>query len=87
MVNLMIKDDLASRLGVIAEREQRTLEDVLDDVVRHYEARMPADEATDEQMAALDELIGFIKADVPDLSMSVRETMKAYYERKYDRVD
>jgi predicted transcriptional regulator len=87
MFQLAIDDQLASRLKAIAEREQRTVEDVLEEIVQHYEVTALPHEATEEQMAALDALIGFIDEDITDLSMTVRETMTEFYRRKYDGTD
>lgn len=63
---------------MIAEREQRPVDDVLRSMVESYEPHPTA-----EQNAALEAMLGMFDDDVTDLSTTVRETMKEYYQQKY----
>jgi predicted transcriptional regulator len=82
MATLIIDEELAKKLQLLAEREQRPVEDVLRSMLDRYEPK-----PTPEQNAALEALIGMFDDDVTDLSTTVRETMKEYYQKKYGDSD
>jgi hypothetical protein len=84
MVELTIDDELAARLESIAEREKRSVQDVLHTLVDQYEGRSPDELSDEEYQKALDAFIGMIDDDITDASMTVRETMAEIYRRKYD---
>lgn len=77
MSQLVIEHDLAEKLQAIAQRENRSVEDVLASLLEMYTA----------QSDALDAMAGAFDDPVTDLSTSIRETMDAYYRDKYDRSD
>ena len=90
MTTLIIEDELAAQLSNIAQHEQRSVEAVLRSALALY-AALPKDvESTttpmtsNEVLAAID---GMFDDDVTDLSSTVRETMSAYYQKKYDNSD
>ena len=89
MTTLIVEDDLASQLHEIAHDENRPVEDVLRTLLELY-AALPktitpnAQPTRAEILAAMD---GMIDEDVTDLSTTVRETMTAYYQKKYGNPD
>jgi len=90
MTTLIIEDELAAQLSNIAQHEQRSVEAVLRSALALY-AALPKDvESTttpmtsNEVLAAID---GMFDDDVTDLSSTVRETMSAYYQKKYGNSD
>lgn len=89
MTMLIVEDELASQLQEIAADENRPVEDVLRTLLELYAALpktfTPAAQRTrDEILAAMD---GMFNDDVTDLSTTVRETMTAYYQKKYGNPD
>jgi hypothetical protein len=82
MAMLIIDEELAKKLRLLAEREQRPVEDVLRTMVDRYEPK-----PTPEQNAALEAMAGMLDEDITDLSTTVRETMKEYYQKKYGDSD
>jgi hypothetical protein len=78
MVAIVIHEELAERLHAIARRENRTVEDVLSDLLDRYAAQpdMSVDESLVDPLAAM---IGMFDDDITDLLSTVRETMDACY--------
>lgn len=83
MATLIIDEELAKKLQLLAERERRPVEDVLRTMVDNYEP-LPVEERTptEEQNAALEALLGMFDDDITDLSTTVRETMREYFKNK-----
>jgi len=86
MTTLIIEDELAAQLNTIANNEQRSVEAVLRSALALY-ATLPKDNesnttpmTSDAVLASMD---GMFDDDVTDLSSTVRETMSAYYQKKY----
>lgn len=88
MTTLIIEDELAIQLSKIARSEQRSVEDVLRSALDLYSS-LPQDEklkskTSKEALLAMD---GMFDDDITDLSTTVRETMAAYYKKKYGDSD
>jgi hypothetical protein len=90
MTTLIIEDELAAQLNEIAADENRPVTDVLRSLLELYSALPKNSEflspslTANEALAAMD---GMFDDDVTDLSTSVRETMSAYYQKKYGNSD
>lgn len=80
MTDLSIRDDLVQRLREIAQREQRSIDDVLGEMIEHY-----GDVSNVPEPDPIEAFLGAFDNDVTDLSTTVRETMQAYYRKKYGR--
>jgi hypothetical protein len=90
MTNLTISDDIVTRLQRIASEENRPVEAVLRSLLELYTALPKVDETpftTLSSEAALAAMDGMLDEDVTDLSATVRETMDAYYRKKYGNPD
>ncbi len=77
MATLVIPDELAERLQHTAQHENRTVEAVLAAMLDLYTHQTSAFLAMD----------GMFDDDVTDLSTSVRDTMRDFYEKKHGRAD
>ncbi len=90
MTTLIIEDELAARLNEIAADENRPVTAVLESLLDLYSSlpKLPQ-HATDSMTAdeALAAMEGMIVDDITDLSTTVRETMAAYYQKKYGDSD
>ena len=86
MAALIIHEELAERLRAIAQRENRPIENVLSDLLDMYADRSSG-EKDDTLADPLNALIGMFDDDITDMSSTVRETMDAYYRRKYGSSD
>ncbi|MCK6581231.1 MAG: hypothetical protein L6Q98_24330 [Anaerolineae bacterium] len=76
MAVVQIRDEqLAQRLSELAERENRTIDDLVRTWLDQYVHR-------EQSLAAME---GMFDDDVSDLSTSVRETMSNFYQRRDDR--
>ena len=82
MVSIVLPDALAQQLEEIAQRENRPLTDVVASMIEQYEPKSVSQEESD---AAFDAIFGIYDDDVTDMSTSVRETLKDYFEKKYGR--
>ena len=76
MAELDIQSDLIERLRAIAQRENRTVDDVITELLAMYDAHQSQ---ADDALEAMD---GMFDDDISDLSTTVRETMRTYYENK-----
>lgn len=98
MATIEIDDDLARKLGELAARRGQTMDDVLRGMLKQTEQLEVTEEQAEagvellngiahkdeaEVDAALNAFIGMFDDDVTDLSTTVRETMAAYYRKKY----
>ena len=88
MTTLIIEDELATQLSKIAKNEQRSVEEVLRSALDLYSS-IPQHEklkskTSKEALLAMD---GMFDDDITDLSTTVRETMAAYYKKKYGDTD
>jgi len=77
MADLVIQDELAERLRVIARRENRPVEEVLAELLELYAAQLGASQkavepSSSDPLAAME---GMFDDAVTDLSTSVRGTM------------
>jgi hypothetical protein len=85
MTNQPIQDELAARLEAVARSEKRSVEAILSSLLDLY-ISLPqhlAPEAEDVQIDPLAAMDGMFDDDITDLSTTVRETMDAYYRKKY----
>ncbi len=90
MTTLIIEDELAAQLNEIAADENRPVTEVLRSLLDLYSALPKHSEShtavmnANEALAAMD---GMFDDDIADLSTTVRETMSAYYQKKYGDSD
>lgn len=77
MVNIVLPDHLAQQLEEIAQRENRPVAEVIENMMQHY-TLIPS---SDEKPPDWDSIIGIYDDDVTDMSTSVRETLQAYYRK------
>jgi metal-responsive CopG/Arc/MetJ family transcriptional regulator len=84
MVNITLPDHLAAQLEEIAQREKRSVTDIVVSMIEQYEPKPVSQEESD---TAFDSIFGIYDDDVTDMSTSVRETLKDYFEKKYGRPD
>jgi len=78
-----IPDDLAHQIEQIAEEENRSPLDVLREwVERHQKPVTP--EPDDDP---LEKIAGIFDDDIADLSVTVRETMQKFYEKRHADTD
>ena len=83
MVTVQLDDKIARRLREIAEKEHRSVDEVLSALLdRYVEPITPAERA--ERLIAIS---GMLDDPVTDLSSTVRETMKEYYQKRYGDSD
>lgn len=87
MAELMSAPELAQQLEDLAERERRTVTDLLRTMIEVYETRPNTAEGEAVQDDPLENFIGAFHDDVTDLSTTVRDTMDAFYREKHDRPD
>ncbi|MBN1563144.1 MAG: hypothetical protein JXA10_04850 [Anaerolineae bacterium] len=71
-MSLVLSKKMAEQLQAIAKREKRSVEDILDSMLKMYNA-------VSEPLAAMD---GMFDDDITDLSTTVRETMREFYRQK-----
>lgn len=86
---LNIRQDLADQLQKIADREHRTVDDVLQDLLAHYQPptgkesiRLP-----DPNIDPFEAMCGMFDDPITDLSETVRETMEEFYRKRYGTDD
>lgn len=89
MTDLIIQDELAERLRVIAQRENRPVEEVLAELLELYavqsqDLQKEVRQSPADSLAAME---GVFDDDVTDLSTTVRETMGDYYSKKHASSD
>jgi hypothetical protein len=80
MADLIVRDDLAKRLREIAQQEQRSVDEILGEMIDHY-----SDLGSASANEPLEAFIGAFDDEVADLSTTVRQTMQDYYRRKHGR--
>jgi hypothetical protein len=86
-VNIMtidIPEDVLERLQQLSEQEHRSVDSLLREMLQYYMNYAPTlRPPTKEQNEALLAMRGMLDIEDTDLSVTVRETMKEYYKRKY----
>src|SRR5438552_30602 len=95
MAELELSDELVAKIRELAQKEQRSLDDVVEDMVKQYHPNQQSEEP-DETLHP-DPLVGLIgllddEIEETDLSSTVRETLKQYTHPQYgwtkrDRTD
>jgi hypothetical protein len=79
MAIIHIPEHLARRLEELAEREQRSVDEVAVSILQDH---VPS-EAVEEEINPLDAIMGILDSDITDLSSTVKETLAEYYRQKY----
>ncbi len=82
MTTLMFPDDVAKRLEDFARRENRSVADV---VAEWLDEHAPEEEP--KKAPNWDLILGIGDENVTDMSTTVRETLDAYYKKKYANPD
>jgi len=82
MVNITLPDHVAQQLEEIARHENRPVAEVIEKMLQQYS---PAQ--SDERAPDWDSIVGIYDDDVTDMSTSVRETLQAYFQKKYANPD
>lgn len=86
VTTIEVDEDIAQQLRRLAADERRSVSEVMRKLVEGYTTQ--ADHmsvAADEALAAMAGM--FDDPDAADLSVTVRETMAAFYRRKHDDTD
>lgn len=86
---LNIRPDLADQLQEIADREHRTIDDVLQDLLANYQPT-PIEESIrlpDPDIDPFDAMCGMFDDPITDLSETVRETMEEFYRKRFASPD
>jgi len=79
-----IPEDVLERLQQLSEQEHRSVDSLLREMLQYYMNYAPTlRPPTKEQNEALLAMRGMLDIEDTDLSVTVRETMKEYYKRKY----
>lgn len=89
MVTVHISEALAKQLQAIAQRENRSIDEVVESLVRDKVTEQPTPETapSSKAISALDALMGMFDDDITDMSSNVKETLREYYRNKYGRPD
>jgi hypothetical protein len=85
MLTVELPEHLAKRLQAIAERENRSVNEVVTSLVEEYVA--PTTISEDESVDPFDAIDGILDYDVTDMSTTVKETMRDYFRKKYGGID
>lgn len=83
MINIMLPDEIARQIEEVAKIENRPIEEVLVSMVRQYTPH----ETEPKKAPNWDLIIGIGDKNVTDMSTTVRETLDAYYKKKYANPD
>jgi hypothetical protein len=97
MADLILTGEVADRLRELAEREGRSVDEVVRDMMKHYPPAQGADVEDEDVTPTPDPLTGLVGlldefTDATDLSSTVRDTLRQYTHPKYgwtrrDRTD
>ncbi len=82
MVTITLPDELVHRLEEISRHENRSLAEIVATMTEQYRPAETPGETPDWDM-----ILGVYEDDVTDMSTTVRETMKKYYQEKYGDSD
>jgi metal-responsive CopG/Arc/MetJ family transcriptional regulator len=85
MLTVQLPDHLAKRLEEMAERENRSVNELVTALVEEYIA--PDTATSDESVDPFDAIDGILDYDITDMSMTVKETMRDYFRKKYGGID
>lgn len=80
MQPLLIDEALAEQIKATARAQNVSVDDFLRQLLQAYIASGLASAQSEEAFAAMD---GMFDDEVTDLSVTVRETMEAYYREKF----
>jgi hypothetical protein len=89
MVTIQLSEDLAKHLQDIARRENHSIDEVVESIVRDRVSEQPPEEieSGEDALSALDALMGMFDDDVTDMSKNVKENLREYDRNKYGRSD
>jgi plasmid stability protein len=82
MVMINIPDDIAQELKARAERENRSLEDVVVLMLSEQVSVQPETSSVEEWVDPFDAIDGILDYDITDMSTTVKETMSEYHKNK-----
>jgi len=82
MTPIHVADDIAQALHNLSERQHRSLDDVLRQMIQRFDDVAYSTPSPDSDQALM-EMAGMFKDDISDMSMTVRETMMAYFGSKH----
>jgi metal-responsive CopG/Arc/MetJ family transcriptional regulator len=85
MLTVQLPDHLAKRLQEIAERENRSINELVTSLVE--ESIAPDTSTIDESVDPFDAIDGILDYDITDMSTTVKETMREYFRKKYGGID
>jgi hypothetical protein len=83
MINIMLPDEIARQIEEVAKIENRPVEEVVASMVQQYTPQ----ETEPKKAPNWDLIIGIGDKNVTDMSTTVRETLDAYYKKKYANPD
>jgi hypothetical protein len=83
MATLEIPEELFAKLRAIAERDNRSVTDLLKSWIESHDLpeSQSDEDGVDDPFAAID---GMFDDDITDMSTSVRETLEKYTHPQYD---
>jgi hypothetical protein len=83
-----IPEDVLERLRQLSEEQNRSVDSLLREMLQYYmKDAPPLRPPTKEQDEALLAMRGMLGGDETDMSVTVRETMREYYKKKYGNPD
>ena len=83
MINIALPDDLAKRLEEVARQQNRSVADVLATWLDEHKD----EEQKPKGIPNWDLILGIGDENVTDMSTTVRETLKKYFQEKYGNPD
>jgi hypothetical protein len=86
MVTVQLSEDLAKHLQDIARRQNRSIDEVVESIVRDKVSE-DAEIGTDESVDPFDSIDGIVDSDITDMSTTVKETLREYFRKKHGGID
>jgi len=89
MADLILTGKVADKLRDLAERQGRTAEAVVEEMIKHYPPAQEVEVSTEDVTETPDPLVGLIGlldefTDETDLSSTVRETLRQHTHPKFE---
>ncbi|MBI5670772.1 MAG: ribbon-helix-helix protein, CopG family [Chloroflexi bacterium] len=87
MATIYLPEELVQKLEAIAQRQNRSVPDMIAAWAEQNlsDAETETEASEEEKGANWEAIFGIYDDDVTDMSTTVRETLRAYYEKKYSR--
>lgn len=83
MVMINIPDDIAQELKAMAERKNRSIDEIAASYIRDGISSEVIEEIeSQDDVNPLDSILGILDYDVTDMSTTVKETMREYHKNK-----